>query len=95
MAKIQMIQTVFSISKFEISNLFRASDLEFAFLGQRIGKIFFPQHSPFPGGDLRDHIGQQPQGIVGGQDGNAQHVSHGDENKEVLHTRPCLHGKSG
>ena len=35
-------------------------------LRQGVSKVTLPEHPALPGGNLRDYIGQNPQGIVGG-----------------------------
>ena len=59
---------------------------------QCVGQIFFAQHAPLPGADLRHHVGQQAQAVVGRQDGNAQQVAHGDQDEQVLHAAARLEG---
>src|SRR6266508_2988686 len=50
-----------------------------------VGNVPLPQHAPLPCGDLRDHERQQPQRVIGRQDGDAQQVTHGDQDEQVLH----------
>src|SRR6266545_3879306 len=57
-----------------------------------VGDILLPQHPSLPRRDLRDHVGRQPQRVVGGQDRDAEHVAHGDQDEQVLHAGPGAHG---
>ena len=44
---------------------------------------------------LRHHVGEKTEGIVRWKYRNTEHVSHGDEDKEVLHAGACLQSMSG
>src|SRR2546427_2172483 len=64
-------------------------------LAQDVRHVAFPQHPPLPPRDLRRHVRQEPERVVGRQDRDPQEVAHRDQDEQVLHARPRAHGMPG
>src|SRR5712691_11100753 len=57
-------------------------------LAQYVGDVAFAKHAAFPSRDLRSHMGQEPERVVGREDRHAQEVAHRDQDEQMLHAGP-------
>src|SRR5207302_5527812 len=55
-----------------------------------VRQILLAKHPPLPRRDLGDDVREQAQRVVRGQDGDAEEISHRDEDEQVLHAPPGL-----
>src|SRR5919108_3142951 len=60
-----------------------------------VGGRPLPEHPPLPGLDPGGHVGEQPERVVRREDGEPDHVAHGDGHEQRLQRGPGLHGVTG
>src|SRR5438309_11811988 len=56
-----------------------------AYSTQSVRDVALAEHAALPGADLGDHVGEQAQAVVRRQDGDAEQVTNGDQDEQVLH----------
>ena len=47
----------------------------------QVGQVALAQHAALPADDVRDHVGKQAQGVIGGKDRDAQKISKHDQDE--------------
>src|SRR3990170_505451 len=60
-----------------------------------VGEFSLAQDPPFPGGDVGDDVGQQPEVVVGRQDRDAEDVAKGGQHEQTLDAGAHLQGMLG
>src|SRR5574341_576030 len=57
-----------------------------------VGDVALAKHAALPAGDLRRHVGQEPQRVVRRQDRHAEQISHRHEHEDGFHGSERPHG---
>src|SRR3989338_3536967 len=62
---------------------------------QGVGNVFLPEHPSLPRADLRHHIREKPERIVGREDRYPKQISHRNQDEEMLHAGARSHRLPG